>query len=103
MQWFKAKVEEVSSKSRTAALWLSYTHYIEIGQQFIKAVRTNNFARHYSTTKQMINLFVARAKNLNKNNCHLYLQSIKELKKVHPQVAEHFGIGNHTVRRTRMI
>jgi len=50
MQWFKAKVEEVSSKYRTAALWLSYTHYIEIGQQFIKAVRTNNFACHYSIT-----------------------------------------------------
>mgnify|MGYP001796611759 CR=1 FL=1 len=103
MQWFKAKVEEVSSKSRTAALWLSYTHYIEIGQQFIKAVRTNNFARHYSTTKQMINLFAGTAHYNYANNCRLYLQSIEELKKVRPQVAEHFGIGNHTVRRTRII
>ena len=51
----------------------------------------------------MINLFAETAHYNYANTCRLYLQSIEELKKVHPQVAEHFGIGNHTVRRTRMI
>ena len=42
MQWFATKKEEVSSKSRTVALWLNYVHYIEIVQQFITAERTSN-------------------------------------------------------------
>ena len=35
VQWFTTK-KEVSSKSRTAALWLKYAHYIEPVQLFIK-------------------------------------------------------------------
>ena len=42
MRWFTTKNEEVCSKSRTAALWLNYVHYIEIVQQFITAERTSN-------------------------------------------------------------
>ena len=49
MQWFKIK-KEVSSKSRTAALWLNYANCIEIVRQFIKAERTCNFALHVFTT-----------------------------------------------------
>ena len=30
MQWFTTKKEEASTKSRTAALWRNYIHYIEI-------------------------------------------------------------------------
>ena len=43
MQWFTTK-KEVCSKSRAAALWLNYIHYIEIVQQFITAERASNFA-----------------------------------------------------------
>ena len=102
LRWFTTKKEEVSSKSRTAALCLNYDHYIEIVQQFITAERTSNFALHISTTKQMINLFAATAHNYAKT-CRLYLQSVEVLEKDHPQIFEQFVIGNHTVRRTEMI
>ena len=74
MQWFTIK-KEVSSKSRTAALWLNYVHYIKTVQQFITAERTRNFALHISTTTQMINLFAATAHNNYAKTCRLYLQS----------------------------
>ena len=96
MQWFTRKKEEVSSKSRTAALWHNYVHYIEIVQQFITAERTSNFALHISTTKQMINLFAATAHNYAKT-CRLYLQSVEVLEKDHHQIPKKFVIGNHTI------
>ena len=95
------KKEEVSSKSRTVALWRNYVHYIDIVQQFITAERTSNFALHISTPKQMMNIFAATAHNYTKT-CRLYLQSAEVLKKDHPQIFEQFVIGNHTVRRTEM-
>ena len=103
MRWFTTKNEEVCSKSRTAALWLNYVHYIEIVQQFITAERTSNFALHISTTKQMINLFAATAHNNYAKTCRLYLQAVDILEKDHPQIFEQFSFGNHTVRRTDMI
>ena len=95
MQWFTRKKEEVSSKSKTAALWLNYAHYIEIVQQFITAERTSNFALHIPTTKQMINLFAATAQNNYAKTCQLYLQSLEVLEKDHPYIFEQFVIGNH--------
>ena len=103
MQWFTTKKEEVCSKSRKAALWLSYVHYIEIVQQFITAKIISNFALHISTTKQMINLFAATAHNNYAKTYRLYLQSVDILEKDHPQIFEQFSFGNHTVRRTDMI
>ena len=103
MQWFTTKKEEVCSKSRTAALWLTYVHYIEVVQQFITEERTSNFALHVSTTKHMINLFAATAYNNYPTACRLYLQSEDKLKKDHPQFFEQFSFGNHTVLRTDMI
>ena len=97
MQWFTTK-KEVCSKSRTAALWLNYVHYIEIVQQFITAERTSNFALHISTTKQMINLFAATAHNNYAKTYRLYLQSVDVLEKDHPQIFEQFSFGNHTVQ-----
>ena len=101
MQWFTTK--KVSSKARTAALWLNYVHYIEIVQQFITAERTSNFVLHISTTKLMINLFAATAHNNYTKTCRLYLQSLEVLEKDHPRIFQKIFIGNHTVRRTEMI
>lgn len=57
VQWFEKKREELTSQ--TSALWLNYTKYVEISQQFIRAERTNVWLSHVSATKQMINLFAA--------------------------------------------
>ena len=98
MQWFTTTTKkEVSSKSRTAALWLNYVHYMEIVNQFLTAERTSNFALHISTTKQMIILFAATAHNNYAKTCRLYLQSVEVLEKDHPQIFEQSAFGNHTV------
>ena len=91
-QWFTTK-KEVCSKSRTAALWLNYVHYIEIVQQFITAEKTSNFAIHISTT----------AHNNYTKTCRLRLQSVDKLEKDNSQIFEQFSFGTHTVRRTDMI
>ena len=42
VSWLENQKFELSSKSRTSTLWLNYTQYISIVQQFIRAERTSN-------------------------------------------------------------
>ena len=42
VSWLEKKKFELSYKSRTSTLWLNYTHYISIVQQFIRAERTSD-------------------------------------------------------------
>ena len=100
VQWFEKKREELTPKSRTCALWLNYTMYIEMIQQYIRAERANDWLSHVSLTKQMINLFAATGHNNYAKTCRLYIQSILTLERDHPEIFEQFIAGNHTVRRT---
>lgn len=103
MSWFETKKLELSSKSRTSSLWLNYTQYVSIVQQFIRAERTSDWKLHVSTTKSMLNLFAATGHNNYAKTCRLYLQSVKLLETEHPSIFEQFILGNHTVRRTEKI
>ena len=42
VSWLENQKFELSSKSRTSTLWLNYTQYISIVQQFIRAERTSD-------------------------------------------------------------
>ena len=101
--WFTNEKTKLAEKSRTAKLWLNYTEYVEIVQQFITAERTHNWPLHVSTTKNMINLFAATGHNNYAKTCRLYLQSIETLEKEHSLIHEQFILGNHCVRRTEKI
>ena len=57
--WYAQKKAELTSSSRTAALWLNYNQYIHIVQVFIRAERTSNWSLHIGATKSMLNLFAA--------------------------------------------
>jgi 5'-3' exonuclease len=100
VDWFTKECEELSTNSRTSALWLNYTKYVEIAKQFTKADRTNDWLLHVSTTKQMLNLFAATGHNNYAKTCRIYLDSIETLEVDHPEIYEQFIAGNHTVRRT---
>ena len=97
--WFQENVEMSSQASRTAALWLSYSHYVSIIQEFIRAERTSDWSLHISTTKSMLNLFAATGHNNYAKTCRLYLQSVNKFEKQHPEVINQFIEGHHTVKR----
>ena len=98
--WMETKHDELSKSSRTAALWLNYIKYICIVQEFIRAERTNDWNLHILATKSMLNLFAATGHNNYAKTCRLYLQSLSELERNHPEIFNEFIQGNHTVRRT---
>jgi len=98
--WTDEKCCKLSESSRTAALWLNYIKYICVVQEFIRAERTNYWNFHVLATKSMLNLFAATGHNNYSESCRLYLQSLSELERNHPEVYNEFLRGDHTVRRT---
>ena len=100
VNWYEAKKKDLSSTSRTCALWFSYIDYIFIVQEFIRAERTNNWEAHIEITKSILNLYAATGHNNYAKTGRLYIQSIDELKLKQPSVYHQFSLGNHTVRRT---
>ena len=67
--WFENKKFELSSKSRTSTLWLNYTQYISIAQQFIRAEQKSDWKLHVETTKHMLNLSAATGHNNYAKTC----------------------------------
>ena len=100
VKWYKNKKNKLSKLSQTCKLWFSYTEYIFIVQEFIRAERTNNWESHIAKTRSMLNLFAATGHNNYAKTCRLYIQSIEELKPINPSLYNQFQLGNHTVRRT---
>ena len=99
MPWLENNKFELS-KSRTSMLWLNYTQYISIVQQFIWAEWASGWKLHVEITKHMLKLSAATGHNNYAKTCWLYLQSAKWLEKDHPHIFEQFMLGNHTVRWT---
>ena len=100
IQWLVQKKAELTSKSRTCALWFNYLMYVEIIQQYIEAERKNDWSSHVSLTKQIINLFAATGHNNYAKTCRLYIQSISHLERDYPEIFEQFTAGNHTVKHS---
>ena len=50
VKWYKNKKNKLSKLSQTCKLWFSYTEYIFIVQEFIRAERTNNWESHIAKT-----------------------------------------------------
>ena len=71
--------EYLSENSRTAQLWIQYTHYINIVKQFIRAERMGNWQNHLMVVRQMLNLFSATAHFEYVKSARLYFQLIDEL------------------------
>ena len=100
VNWYETKKKELSSSSRTCALWFSYIGYIFIVQGFIRAERTHNWEAHIRMTKSMLNLYAATGHNNYAKTCRLYIQSVADLESKQPSLYQQFLHGNHTVRRT---
>ena len=75
--------EHLSTKSRTAKMWIQYITYIDLAKAFIKAERTANWSAHLSSVSQMLHIFGATGHFNYAKSARLYLQMMKELPESH--------------------
>jgi len=76
---------------RTAVPWIQYMHMVDILRTFIRAERTGNWKLHLQAVHDMLPYFAA---------AYLYMQSMCDLQKEHPEVYNSFQDGQHDVRRS---
>ena len=85
---------------RTAVLWIQYMHMVDIPRTFIRAERTGNWKLHLQAVHDMLPYFAAAGHNPYAKSAYLYLQSMYDLQKEHPEVYTSFQDGLHVVRRS---
>ena len=90
----------LAERSRTAALWIQYLEMVDILRSFIRAERTANWELHLKALSRMLPYLAASGHNLNVECAKLYLQSMTNLRKDHPDVYRDFLSGLHVTRRS---
>ena len=93
-----AKKRELTS--RTAILWLQYLKMIDILRMFLKAERTADWRLHLQAVRNMLPFFAASGHSLYAKSSYIYLQTMLDLPKTHPDVHQKFLEGYHVVRRS---
>jgi len=90
----------MSEQSRTARLWVLYSKYVQLMQQFLIAERTSNWSMHLQCIRRMLDLFAA-ANHVHYAKCgRVYLQQMCELEHTHPWLHDQFLAGMHTIRKS---
>ena len=85
---------------KTAALWLQYLEMVELLHTFIKAERTGNWSLHLQCIHSMLPYFASAGHNLYAKSAYIYLQSMLDLEKTHPDIHTMFSAGHHVLRRS---
>ena len=85
---------------RTAALWLQYLEMISLLKAFITAERTGNWLLHIQTLHAMLPYFAAAGHNMYAKSAYIYVMSMINLQKAHPDVHSKFMEGYHVLRRS---
>ena len=83
-----SKKKEPCANSRTATLWLMYSNYIDIVQQFTRAEKTSDWEMHLTVIAKMLNLFAETGHIHYTKSARLYLQTMESLPKKHPWLYE---------------
>ena len=97
---FQSYKDQLTTKSRTARLWIQYLDYINTIKVFIRAERSGNWHLHLIAAGRMLNLFAATAHINYAKSARLYLQMMLELPSKYPDLyAKFVEEGYHTVRR----
>ena len=91
---------DLSDRSRTSKLWITYMNYIHLMKIFIFAERTSNWELHLDALSEMLNLFAATGHTHYAKSARLYVQQMRKLPETHPWLYEQFILGHHTVQRT---
>ena len=84
---------QLSQRSRTAALWIQYMDMVDILKRFIKAERTANWPLHLHVLAEMLPYLAASGHNLYVKCARLYLESMSKLPDQHPELYRNFMSG----------
>ena len=87
--------EELSSNSRTAALWILYQDLINLVRDFI-----DDWLLHIDSVSNSLPIFAAAGHHNYTKSTYLYLQSMLALKENNPEVYKNFSEGYFVVRRS---
>ncbi|MES9882369.1 MAG: hypothetical protein ABW185_15970 [Sedimenticola sp.] len=91
----------LSTKSRTAKLWIHCLQYIEVIKEFISCERLGIWEGHLIAVGKFLNLFAATGHMHYAKSARLYLQTMRELPQSHTWLYNRFSEeGYHTVRRS---
>lgn len=92
--------EILSSKSRTARLWLQFMRMVDILKCYIRSERTGNWLMHLGSHYKKLPYFAAAGHNPYTKCSHIYLQQMSQLESTHPNVHAHFSGGHFVVRQS---
>ena len=82
----------------TAMIWIQCLDMISIVRNFVKAERTGNWPMHLFSQAEMLSYFASSGHNNYTKGSYLYIQSMSNLEKKHPEVYQKFVTGHHVVR-----
>ena len=93
--------QHLSSRSRTAKLWIQFLHYSENIRQFVLAERMKNWAGHLDALHGMLNLFAATGHTNYAKSARIYLQCMRSLEVTKPDLLKLFVLeGRHAIQRS---
>ena len=73
---------------------------VDILRKFLKNERTGNWRLHLETVREMLPFFAASGHTLFAKSAHVYLQTMLELLRSHPDLYQKFEAGFHVLRRS---
>ena len=91
---------ELSSNSRTAALWILYQDLINLVRDFIRADRLSDWRLHIDSVSNSLPIFAAAGHHKFTKSAYLYLQSMLALKENNPEVYKNFSGACFVIRRS---
>ena len=71
---------------RTKLLWVQLLEMVDILRKFLKAERTGNWRLHLESVGEMLPFFAASGHTLYAKSAHVYLQTMLELPRSHPDL-----------------
>jgi hypothetical protein len=99
---FKGKLvsgtKQLSTTSRTAALWISYMYTVSTVRDFIRADRLGLWELHLQALQNSLPVFVAAGLHNYVKSAYLYLQNMLQLKHTNLEVHNIFDKGNFVIR-----
>lgn len=96
-----AFAETLSSKSRTAKLWLQFMDMVDILKSHIRSERTGDWQLQITSLRSMLPYNAAAAHNSYTKCIYIiFLQEMEQLKTSHPVLYDRFTDGHFIIRRS---
>lgn len=94
------KRADLSQRSKTSQLWVSYQKMLQTAQALIKADRIGSWKLHLRAMLDCLPIFAAAGHYNYLKSSYFYLQEMCQLETRHPDIYEKFSRGFHVIRRS---